>query len=450
MSSKKSRYFIAVLMAFLLWFSGNFRFIGYSEQIQDMGFPKELAVQINDLKRKDKIFFFSQTPSSNLSPLIYLFLTDRFFSLQEREMIDLVQQNYGREYFSEKQAKFFLYLTTLPNYKDFFFYKLPFTEIESIPLKSDLLNFVDIEVFQKNESNIPIIMYHTTDGASVGISKTTFINHLQLLNKAGYSTMKLNDYYQGNFSKVPNGRKPIILTFDDGWNSQFSYLDKEGKIIDPNCTVGILEEFARKNPLFGKNAVFFPYLRILPFTLSIGDYKQSNLWKDKMHYLQTNDFEIGCHTYNHAYLNKVSDSVVKKELDTFFIKMKTAIKNLITDIMFFAYPGGHYPKNMKLIEDYSFEKNKLKLSLTAFGGNAKVPFHSNPDIHKITRILGEDIQINNVAMQKSFVKTGYKITLPKLFLSSDTLLKNWIEKNTHYKTQYLVTDPTILFSIYKP
>ena len=56
---------------------------------------------------------------------------------------------------------------------------------------------------------------------------------------------------------LPRGASPVVFTFDDATEGQFRYLEKDGKpVIDPDCAVGILEEFSRKHPDFGFEATF--------------------------------------------------------------------------------------------------------------------------------------------------------------------------------------------------
>ncbi|NLY43703.1 MAG: polysaccharide deacetylase family protein [Clostridiaceae bacterium] len=76
---------------------------------------------------------------------------------------------------------------------------------------------------------VPILLYHhLTDNydmaqSSVNISPKKFEEHMLALKKAGYNTITFKDYYNhvvyGN--KLPEN--PLIITFDDGYSSNYEY-----------------------------------------------------------------------------------------------------------------------------------------------------------------------------------------------------------------------------------
>ncbi len=73
---------------------------------------------------------------------------------------------------------------------------------------------------------IPILMYHVTESAPAGtpfpelwVSPETFADQMQAIEDAGYTAITMRDaedYWAGR-RRVP--RKPIVLTFDDGYRS---------------------------------------------------------------------------------------------------------------------------------------------------------------------------------------------------------------------------------------
>ncbi|HUD20808.1 MAG TPA: polysaccharide deacetylase family protein [Candidatus Saccharimonadales bacterium] len=73
---------------------------------------------------------------------------------------------------------------------------------------------------------VPILMYHyirdytdTTDplGINLSVSPATFKKQLETLKAAGYQTISLN-----NFAVKKYGSKPVILTFDDGYDDHYT------------------------------------------------------------------------------------------------------------------------------------------------------------------------------------------------------------------------------------
>jgi hypothetical protein len=75
-----------------------------------------------------------------------------------------------------------------------------------------------------------------------------FRKDLKVLYDKGYRLVSLRDYIENNI-KVEAGYTPFVLTFDDGAKNNFNIIEENGeKKIDPNCAVGILEEFKKENP----------------------------------------------------------------------------------------------------------------------------------------------------------------------------------------------------------
>ena len=59
---------------------------------------------------------------------------------------------------------------------------------------------------------IPVLMYHSIsdDGSSLSVSPNKFLEQMEYLSKSGYNSINFNQIYKEN-------KKPIIITFDDGY-----------------------------------------------------------------------------------------------------------------------------------------------------------------------------------------------------------------------------------------
>lgn len=134
------------------------------------------------------------------------------------------------------------------------------------------------EVYKEKKVNevgrIPVMMYHGIVslkdeetpyiGGNVdkdGYHRTTesFRRDLEFYYKQGYRMISLNDYIDGKID-VPLGYSPIVLTFDDGLPNSIHIIGKDENgnlIIDPECAVGILEEYKQKYPDYQVTATFF-------------------------------------------------------------------------------------------------------------------------------------------------------------------------------------------------
>lgn len=123
----------------------------------------------------------------------------------------------------------------------------------------EILASIDLSLNPNELGEIMILMYHGI-GPEESVWQRTpdnFRKDLEYMYQNGYRMISLNDYAKGEI-KTEAGYTPIILTFDDGRQNNFSYIEENGKIvIDPDCAIGILEEFKNKYPDFNVTASFF-------------------------------------------------------------------------------------------------------------------------------------------------------------------------------------------------
>ena len=412
----------AITFAVLIWFQPGNRSVDSKEQLVDRGYKPETIRALGVLNPSELAEFLSIAPPSHLSNLIHLFLADKKIDTSEKKILDLISRNNQNKVLSNKQAEFFNQLVALKDFETFFLYQIPFEKIDSLKFSENLFKEIPVEFYEVNSDKIPILMYHSIDEPKNWIDESTFKLHLEKLYNAGFSSMKIEDYINGDFSTVPEGRKPVIITFDDEWGSQFYYSDEKRLIISPSCAVGILEDFAKTHPLFGKNALFYLFFHRLPFI----QYNSSHLWQKKIKYLAQNGFELGCHTFDHSIMTKMSEKRIRKELDDFFKILKPLLPNQIFHTMTLAYPGGAIPIKRNAIEEYQFEGHPLIASLTAWGGFAKIPATKNPDKHAIPRIEGTSQNINWIIQTATFQKKSKKIQIPKILIQNEALLVKYV------------------------
>lgn len=170
----------------------------------------------------------------------------------------------------------------------------------------------DEEALKKIKANengqVMILMYHGISDTEAEWVRTAdnFRKDLETLYEKGYRLISLKDYIENNIT-VEAGFTPVVMTFDDGLQNNFNIIEENGeKKIDPNCAVGILEEFKKQHPDFGKGGSFFVYYPI-PF-------RQKELIKEKYEFLVANGYDIGNHAYTHENLGKLSPEEVQKAL----------------------------------------------------------------------------------------------------------------------------------------
>ena len=226
---------------------------------------------------------------------------------------------------------------------------------------------------------VPILLYHSI-GQKEGRWTRSVINFkkdLEWLYDNGYVLFSIEDFVDNNYDVIPEGKKPVVITFDDGKPSQYKILSDNS--IDPDCAIGIMDDFYNKHPDFGRAAVF--YLNDNPFG-------QSKLITQKMQYLVSTGRQIGFHTLGHSDMRKLSpeqDTKILLEQAAAFQKILPAGTRVDT----LAYPHGFTPKGgLKAIS--SAEKDgisyNIKLALLV-GSNPAIQL-SDPkaDPYRVPRI----------------------------------------------------------------
>ncbi len=202
-----------------------------------------------------------------------------------------------------------------------------------------------------------------------------FRKDLELLYRAGYSTVSLSDYVAGTML-IPAGRTPVVLTFDDGTEGQFRNVERDGQhVIDPHSAVGILLDFYHQYPDFGLEATFF--VNAVPF----GDRKT---WKDKVAFVIDQGMNIEHHTWNHVNLGTKTKAEIEEQLG----KLSLAVKEVKPDydMHHLALPFGIGSSNMPREFDYLGTRVTIKSQLLVGAGPAPSPFSERFDPLRLPRI----------------------------------------------------------------
>ena len=301
--------------------------------------------------------------------------------------------------------------------------------------KNDTIKFtiskgeVPISIYKDNKvnelGNVPIMMYHgihnmnNSDtkytGGNVdkdGYNRTTesFRNDLEFYYKNNYRMIRLEDYINGIIN-VELGKSPIIITFDDGKENNFKVLGKkDGKLeIDPNCAVGILEDFKHKYPDFNVTATFFVN----------GDlFQQEEYNEDILHWLVDNGYDIGNHTLTHPDFTKISAESTQKEVGEMYKRLDNILKDKYVHIIAMPF-GSPYKKshpNFNLMLKGTYEGlNYETESMLRVGWEAELsPFNKDFDKTFLKRIRAYDnngiecdIEMNfNILKNNRYISDG--------------------------------------------
>ena len=257
--------------------------------------------------------------------------------------------------------------------------------------------------FGVNElGNVPIMMYHKIinipssetkyTGGNVdkdGYNRTSeaFRNDLEFYYKEGYRMVRLIDYVNGDID-IELGKSPLILTFDDGDESNFKVLGRndDGSLqIDPNCAVGILEEFKNKYPDYNVTATFF---------VMNGLFGQAEYNEDILKWLVDNGYDIGNHTKNHVNFSTASSTTSEEEVGYMYDRLEQIIPGKYVNIVALPYgsPGTKEHNNFKYVLNGSYNgKEYNTISALRVGWMSEVsPFSKNFDKTFLKRIRAYD------------------------------------------------------------
>jgi peptidoglycan/xylan/chitin deacetylase (PgdA/CDA1 family) len=236
--------------------------------------------------------------------------------------------------------------------------------------------------YEPNElGQVMILEYHEVGPEEKRWARTyqNFRSDLETLYEEGYRLVSLRDYLDGTID-LPKGYSPVILTFDDSTPGQFRYLEEEDTLlIDPQCAVGILEEFYREHPDFGLEATFYV---LLPHP-----FGQPALADEKLRYILEVGMDLGNHTWNHSDLRGLSSSEVSRQLALPVKHVYEVTRGYTLDTL--SLPYGSYPiKNIEALASGEYEETAYanKGVLLVGAGPAPSPYSLAFDPLRLPRI----------------------------------------------------------------
>jgi hypothetical protein len=266
------------------------------------------------------------------------------------------------------------------------------------------------------QGRIPVLEYHVIGGDKNTLYTRTVASYKADLEEAyrlGYRPVTIKQMLDKDWRDVPSGTAPVVFVFDDASDSQFRYLEQNGKlVIDPTSAVGIWLDFAKTHPGWKNRAVFCMLNGGAAGHNFFGDNPkwggQKKEWRfQKVKWLADQGFELCDHTLWHAKLNKYPDAVVQEQIARNAMGIDSAVPGYKIRTM--ALPYGLWPKNRQLAWQGSWTDPKTKQThsykfdavLEVAGGPARSPYDPQFNPKSINRIeaIGEDIsrQLNKLA-----------------------------------------------------
>ena len=243
---------------------------------------------------------------------------------------------------------------------------------------------------QLNElGRIMILEYHLIGYPEAQWRRTpeNFKKDLDMLYENGYYPVPLRDLINRRM-KVPAGKTPFVLTFDDSSQGQFRFLKKGSQLeIDPESAVGIMEAFKKNHPNCPLTATFYVLPAIDPGLRLFG---QEEYIQEKLQFLVQHGYEIGNHSYWHQNLGKTDDAGVQKQLALAVKAVQSYVPGY--QVHSLALPLGVHAKNPALERDGEYQGTPYHNDsiLLVGSGTAPSPYSADFNPFRLERIQAGD------------------------------------------------------------
>jgi hypothetical protein len=258
------------------------------------------------------------------------------------------------------------------------------------------------------QGRIPVLEYHVIGGDKNGLYSRTadsYRNDLETAYRLGYRPITIAQMLDKDFRDVPAGMSPVVFVYDDASDSQFRYVEKDGKLeIDPTSGMGIWLDFAKTHPGWTNRGTYCMLNGAAAGHNFFGDNPKYNGQKKewrflKVKWLADNGFELCDHTVWHMKLNQYPDDKVQEQIAGNALAIDSAVPGYKLRTM--ALPYGLWPKNRPLAWQGSWtnprtgqtKAYKFDAVLEVAGGPARSPYDPQFNPHSINRIeaIGNDI-----------------------------------------------------------
>ncbi|WP_303839615.1 polysaccharide deacetylase family protein [Selenomonas ruminantium] len=203
---------------------------------------------------------------------------------------------------------------------------------------------------------VVILEYHHVsddvgeDGWAYTVPPADFAQQLDYLQAEGYTTITMQDFMRARKGKQELPEKPVVLTFDDGYEDNYTTL------------LPMLEE---------RHMTAVVYM----VTNSIG--RKGYLSWNQLRDMQKRGIEIGSHTANHQPLTRLDREKQAEEMKLSKLLMEW---NGLKTIYSFSYPNGAYDEGMPEL----LQENEYLNAVTGDGGINT--FKTNPYLLQRTNI----------------------------------------------------------------
>ena len=245
----------------------------------------------------------------------------------------------------------------------------------------------DYAAIRPNElGKVMVLEYHVIGDEELRWTRTreNFRKDLEYLHRHGYHLVGMRDLLEDRV-RVPAGKTPVVLTFDDSNRSQFQFIAGPGGqlVVDPTSGLGILEAFIEEHPDFGRAGVFC----VLPGADPPNDlFGQPEHRQRKLQYLAGRGYELCNHTLWHALLDRTEAEEIVRQLALTQKAIREAVPGY--EVRVFCPPGGAYPDDLAPVLEGTHEGEHYQhwAILEVTGGPMTAPGHRDTDFLHVPRI----------------------------------------------------------------
>ena len=194
-------------------------------------------------------------------------------------------------------------------------------------------------VEKQHPRHIPILMYHKVlPQAEQSRHKTyvtceQFSQHMRFLAKYGFTPITFKDYFafrDGDRSLDEFPHKPIILTFDDGYENNLHY------------ALPIMQRYGFKGVLFALGSE----IDYNKWDADAGEPRHQLLKMEQLRTIAASGFEIGAHSLTHPHLPTLPSETADMEIRQSKLRLEQSLQQ---SVISFAYPYGDYDDRIKAL-----------------------------------------------------------------------------------------------------
>jgi peptidoglycan/xylan/chitin deacetylase (PgdA/CDA1 family) len=258
---------------------------------------------------------------------------------------------------------------------------------------------------------VPVMMYHRIQPRITGAYDMTpadFRAQLRTLFAMGMRPVRTIDLVRGDFP-IKAGYTPVVLTFDDGYASQFA-LDADGTV-DPGSAVGIVVDVCREFPDCTPAGSF--NINKNPFGLVTSGEQRRGL--AKLHDL---GFEIANHTFNHDDLSRLNPTAIQEDL----VRLQHLVESAVpgASVLTMALPFGIRPRERALAwhGGWHGETYRNEGVLNVGANPAVSPFAAAFDAMSIPRIRGTSWHGGNTPLTAKYWIASMKAHRDQLYVAA--------------------------------